>query len=123
MVKVTYSEPELKEIIEEIVGKNFFIFCNEVVSQILSELNLPSRLMNKMVVLVTPHDDYERGIAYKEWYAIKLKIQDTLEDTTKTLIHEVMHLLKPTWDERTIEKATDKMYTKLYRNNTQEILI
>ena len=123
MIKVIYSEPELRDVIEEIVGKNFFVFCNEVVSQVLEELNLPSRLMNKMIVLLLPHDDYEMGLAYKEWYAIKLKIQGTLEDTTKTLIEETMHLLKPTWDERTIGKATDKMYTKLYRNNTQEILI
>lgn len=123
MIKVSYSDPELKEVIEKIIGKNFFVFCNEVISQTLNELSLPPKLINQIVILLLPHDEHEMGLAYKEWYAVKLKIQDTFEENTKTLIEETLHLLKPTWDEKRVEKATNKMYSKIYENNTQEISI
>ena len=36
MIKVIYSEPELKDRIESILQKNFFVFVNEIVIQVLS---------------------------------------------------------------------------------------
>ena len=119
MIKVIYSEPELKDIIESIIGKNFFIFCNSVIFQVLNELDLPARLMNQMTIIVLPHDNQEMGLAYKTLHAVKLKIQDSPEENEKTLIHETLHLIKPNWDEETTENKTQDLYKKTIK----EILI
>lgn len=119
MIKVMYNEPELKDIIEGIIGKNFFIFCNDIIQQVLAELTLPARLMNEMTILLLPHDDQTLGLAYKPIHSIKLKIQDTLEDNEKTLIHETIHIFRPSWSEKTVEKLTNK----IHRTNTKEIFI
>ena len=111
MIKVRYSEPELKDIIEGIIGKNFFIFCNEIVSQVLNELKLPARLMNQMTITIKPHHK-TMGLASKEQYKVWLTIQDTLEENEKTLVHETIHVLKPSWDENTVESITNRIYKK-----------
>ena len=118
VIQVKYSEPELKEIIEGIIGKNFFIFCNDTISQVVSELNLPARLMNQITITLQTHHG-NMGLVSKSLYLIILRIQDTLEENEKTLIHETIHVLKPTWDENTVEEATNK----IYQENTKEILI
>lgn len=118
MIKVKYSEPELKDIIEGIIQKNFFIFCNEIVSQVLNELKLPTRLMNQMTVILQPHHG-NMGLAAKSLHLIILRIQDTLEENEKTLVHETIHVLKPSWDENTVESMTNKIYKK----HNKEILI
>lgn len=119
MIRVRYSEPELKDIIEGIIQKNFFIFCNEIISQVLQKLNLPARLMNQITVALVPHTGSKMGLAYKTLHLFKLEIQDTLEENEKTLIHEAIHILKPSWDEDDVESTTNK----IYNNHPKGILI
>ena len=119
MIRVTYSESELKDIVEGIIGKSFFIFCNDVILQVLDNLDLPARIMNQITIVLVPHDNKALGLAFKTLFIIKLKIQDTLEENEKTLIHETIHILKHTWSEEAVEDATNKIYKK----NTSEILI
>lgn len=119
MIRVTYSESELKDIVEGIIGKNFFIFCNDVILQVLDKLDLPARTMNQITVILAPHDNRAMGLAFKTLFGIKLKIQDTPEENEKTLIHETVHILKPSWSEEGVEDATNI----IYKETTNEILI
>ncbi len=100
MLRVKYQSPELKDLVEGIIGRNFFLFANETVAMTLSELEEPVRSMNMMMMIIVPHDQGNMGLAQKN--TIVLKIQADLEENQKTIIHETIHLVKP-WGEKTVE--------------------
>ena len=109
MLRVKYQSPELKDLVEGIIGRNFFLFANETVAMTLSELEEPVRSMNMMMMIIVPNDHKELGLAQK--HTIILKIQETLEEIQKTIIHETIHLVKP-WSEKTVERKTQEIYQK-----------
>ena len=112
MIKVIYSDPDLKDILESIIGRNFFILCNSILSQLLNLLDMPSRTMNQILVEVIPHDEKELGLADKKNYIIALKVQDSAEENELTLIHEAIHILKPKLKEGAVEELTQRLHPK-----------
>ena len=109
MLRVKYQSPELKDLVEGIVDRNFFLFANETVAMTLSELEEPVRSMNTMMMIIIPHDHRELGLAQKN--TMVLKIQEQPEEIQKTIIHETIHLVKP-WDEKAVERKTQEIYRK-----------
>jgi len=112
MIKVIYSDPDLKDILEGIIGRNFFILCNHILSQLLNLLDMPSRTMNQILVKVVPHDEENLGLADKKNYIIVLKIQDSTEENELTLIHEAIHILKPQLKEKAVEDLAQRLHPK-----------
>lgn len=121
MIKITYSEPELKDIIEGIIGEKFHALCDQTIVQILEELDWPPDTISHLSILIVPHDEESMGLAYKDLTTIKLKIQDTAEENEKTLIHETLHILQPSWTEEAIEDLTQKLHRG--DSNSKEIVI
>ena len=110
MIKVKYKPEETKDAIESIIGKNFFIFANQTVLDVLLRLEKPTRLMNDLTVTVYPHKDTIMG--RMTGYQIKVCIQDTEEEIKKTLIHEAIHTVNPSMEEDKVEKLTQEIYNK-----------
>ena len=108
MIKVKYNPEETKDAIESIIGKNFFLFANEVVLNVLLSLKKPTRLMNDLTVTVYPHKESIMGGV--SGYKIRIYIQDTEEEIKKTLIHETVHTLNPSMEEDEVESLTQEMY-------------
>ena len=118
VIKVWYKEPELKDAIEAILGKNFFIFTQEVVADTLNKLNMPARLMNDITVVVHPHSEKALGRAQavkkpekRTKGLIKIFIENTPGEIDTTLRHEVIHLVKPSWSEKEVEIKARVLYS------------
>ena len=118
MIKVQYQEPELKEVIESIIGRSFFIFIQQIITDTIVRLDMPARLMNDITVLAVPHDKGDLGVSQttkepdkRPKGTIVMKIQETPEEMDITLRHEVIHLLKPDWDEKKVIIQSRLFYT------------
>lgn len=111
MIRIKYKRPELKDMLENLIGGNFFLFANDVVARTLSSIGESTRLMNNMVLIVYPHTEGDMGTAIKQQGKgiMTLEVQDTPEELEKTLIHETIHLVKP-WEDSKVEEKTQEIY-------------
>lgn len=111
-MNIHYKDPALKDILEGIIlpltQKTFFQFANQTLKRTSKELDHYPALINHLTLLIVPQDHKDQGLCLK--HTIVIKVQNSPEEIETTLIHEVIHILEPTWSEKDVENKAQELF-------------